>query len=193
MYGKMKNRNIMDKQKALDAISDKIRNCQVCKVGKSGVSVPGEGNPNADIVFVGEAPGKKEALTGRPFIGRSGQLLRSLIREVGLKEEDVYITSPVKYLPDRGAPSTSDIAHGKTHLEKQLDVIDPQIIVLLGNVATIGALSQKVQVKKEHGKIIEKDGRKYLVTLHPAAALRFPPLKKLLIEDFQKLQTIVQH
>ena len=92
--------------------------------------MPGEGNPDAHIIFLGEAPGKNEAATGRPFIGRSGQLLRKMIRSLGLKESDVFITRPVKYLPDRGTPSKEQIAHGRTHLTKQLTVINPKIIVL---------------------------------------------------------------
>src|SRR5580704_5798504 len=103
----------MNKQQALDKIAKEIENCKLCKVGKNGMAVPGEGNPDAAIAFIGEAPGRQEAATGRPFIGRSGQLLRSLIRGIGLNEEDVYITSPVKYLPDRGTPTSQDIAHGR--------------------------------------------------------------------------------
>jgi uracil-DNA glycosylase family 4 len=182
----------MDKQKALDKIAKEIENCSICKEGKSGKAVPGEGNPNADIIFMGEAPGKTEAATGRPFIGRSGKLLRTLIKEAGLQEEEVYITSPVKYLPDRGTPTPKDIAHGKLHLDKQLAIINPKAIVLLGSVAVQGVLGRKIPVKTEHGKIIEEDGRKYLVTLHPAAGLRFPPLKKLLIEDFKKVKNLVE-
>src|SRR5437762_582030 len=107
----------MNKQKALDEIAKEIEKCEVCKVGKTGVAVPGEGNPDADIVFIGEAPGKTEAKTGKPFVGRSGQLLRSLIREIGLDDvKDVFITSPVKYLPLRGTPTPQDIAHGRVHL-----------------------------------------------------------------------------
>ncbi len=181
----------MDKKKALDKVAKEVENCKECKVGKSGLSVPGEGNSNAEIVFIGEAPGRQEALSGKPFIGRSGQLLRSLIREVGLKEEDVFITSPVKYLPDRGTPLPSDVAHGRIHLMKQFDIIQPKIIVLLGAVASLGVLQMRIPVKSEHGKIIKKDGRTYLVTLHPAAALRFPPLKELIKEDFEKLKTII--
>src|SRR5205814_7925733 len=105
-------------------IVDEIVTCPICPVGKSGKAVPGEGNPDADIVFIGEAPGKQEAASGRPFIGRSGQLLRNLIRSIGLDDEkDVYITSPVKYLPDRGTPTSQDIAHGRIHLMKQFEVI----------------------------------------------------------------------
>lgn len=184
---------IMDKQKALDKIAKEIKNCKVCKIGKNGKSVPGEGNPDADIAFIGEAPGKQEAATGRPFIGRSGQLLRKLIREIGLKEEDVYITSPVKYLPDRGTPTSQDIAHGRIHLMKQFAVIQPKIVVLLGRVAAEGVLQKKVFVSKEHGEVIEeRDGIKYFLTVHPAAALRFPPTYlPLLQEDFQKVRKLV--
>src|SRR6266568_2522857 len=150
----------MDKQKALDKIAKEIENCKICKVGKSGKAVPGEGNPDAQVVFIGEAPGRQEAVTGRPFIGRSGQLLRSLIREIGLDDEkDVYITSPVKYLPDRGTPTSQDIAHGRIHLMKQLEVIVPKIVMLLGRVAAEGVLEKKVAVSSEHGHIIEVKDR----------------------------------
>lgn len=181
----------MDKQKALDKIAKEIEQCNVCKEGKSGNAVPGEGNPYADVVFIGEAPGKTEAKTGRPFVGRSGQLLRSLIRETGLSEEDVYITSPVKYLPDRGTPTSDDIAHGRVHLMKQFVVIKPKIIVLLGRVAAEGVLQQKLAVMSKRGSIIEKEGKKYFLTIHPAAAIRFQKFKKLIIEDFQKLQKLL--
>src|SRR4051812_37511962 len=109
---------VSEKQRKLDQIAIEIENCKICQVDKSGMAVPGEGNADATLMFVGEAPGREEAKTGRPFIGRSGQLLRSLIKEAGLKEEDVYITSPVKYLPNRGTPTPSDIAHGKIHFDK---------------------------------------------------------------------------
>ncbi len=120
-----------DKQKKLEAIAREIEKCRQCRKGKHGKAVPGEGSPNAKIAFIGEAPGREEAKTGRPFIGRSGKLLRSLIRDAGLREQDVFITSPVKYLPDRGTPSADDIAHGRIHLSKQLDIIDPKFVVLL--------------------------------------------------------------
>jgi uracil-DNA glycosylase len=179
----------MNKQAELDKISE----CKICKIAKNGVAVPGEGNPDADVVFIGEAPGKKEAVEGRPFIGRSGQLLRSLIREIGFDDiKDVYITSPVKYLPDRGTPTSEDIAHGRIHLMKQFAVIQPKVVMLLGRVAAEGVLERKVAVVKEHGAIIEeKDGIKYFLTYHPAAALRFPnKFKKLLQEDFKKLKKL---
>ncbi len=182
-----------NKQRKLDQIAQEIETCAICKIDKNGVAVPGEGNPNADIVFIGEAPGKQEAVSGRPFIGRSGKLLRGLIREIGLREEDVYITSPVKYLPDRGTPTSEDIAHGRTHLMKQFAVIQPKVVVLLGRVAAEGVLEKKVFVSKERGEVIaEKDGIKYFLTYHPAAALRFPnKFKSALQGDFLKVKNIV--
>lgn len=182
----------MNKQKALDKIAKDIDQCAICKAAKNGKAVPGEGNSDADIIFIGEAPGKNEALTGRPFIGRSGQLLRSLIREIGLAEKDVYITSPVKYLPDRGTPTSEDIAHGRIHLMQQLDIIQPKIIVLLGRVAAEGVLQQKLAVMSQRGTIIEKDKKKYFLTIHPAAAIRFQKFKKLIVEDFQILKELVK-
>ena len=181
----------MNKQKALDKIASEIEECKICKIGKNGKAVPGEGNPDAEVIFIGEAPGKNEAATGRPFIGRSGQLLRGLIRDAGLKEVDVFITSPVKYLPDRGTPTSEDIAHGRVHLMQQLEVINPKIIVLLGRVAAEGVLQQKLAVMSQRGTIIEKDGKKYFLTIHPAAAIRFQKFKKLIVEDFDKLKVLL--
>jgi len=185
----------VNKKKALQAVTEEIKNCAVCKEGKSGLVVPGEGSPDADVVFIGEAPGKQEAKTGRPFVGRSGQLLRKLIRGIGLDDEkDVYITSPVKYLPDHGTPTSSDIAHGREHLMKQLAIIQPKFVVLLGRVAAEGVLQKKVAVATEHGHVIEeRDGIKYFLTPHPAAALRFSQKYRPLLEaDFRKIKNLLK-
>jgi DNA polymerase len=181
----------MDKQTQLEKIAKQIATCRECKAEKSGMPVAGEGNPNADIVFLGEAPGRTEAQTGRPFIGRSGQLLRKVIRDSGLQEEDVYITSPVKYLPDRGTPTKKHIAHGRMHLNKQLEVIQPKVIVLLGATAAYAILERVVPVMKEHGSLIKENGRTYLLTIHPAAVLRFPKYKDIMLSDFEKLKNLV--
>ncbi len=183
----------MNKQRELNMIALEIEECIACKENKLGIAVPGEGNPDADIVFIGEAPGKKEAATGRPFIGRSGQLLRKMIREILELDDmkDVYITSPVKYLPEHGTPNPSDIAHGRMHLMKQLEIINPNTVVLMGNVAIRGVLEEMIPVKSRHGEIIEQGRRKYFLTLHPAAGLRFPVLKVIIEEDFRKLRKII--
>lgn len=187
----MKKLTVKQKQAALDQIANEIERCKICKIKKIGKAVPGEGNADADIVFIGEAPGKNEAATGRPFIGRAGKLLRQLIQDAGLKDADVYITSPVKRLPEYVTPTPEDIEHGRVHLNKQLAVIDPKVVVLLGSTAVQALLHKKVAVAKEHGTIVEQDGRKYLIAYHPAAPLYAPKVKQEIIKDFEKLKTLI--
>jgi uracil-DNA glycosylase len=181
----------MDKKRALAEIAGEIDSCVLCREWGGGNPVPGEGNPDADVLFVGEAPGKEEAKTGRPFIGRSGKLLRSVIRSIGLKEEDVFITSPVKYLPHRGTPTRENILHGREHLMKQCSVIQPKILVLMGSVACSAVLGRKVEVARDHGNIITVNGMTCLITFHPAYALRFPEGKKSFVRDFEKLKGLL--
>ena len=122
-----------------------------------------------------------------------------MIREIVFEEKNVYITSPVKYLPNGkdgtpgGTPSSDDIVHGRIHLMKQLAIIQPKFVMLLGRVAAEGVLEKKVAVANDHGQVIEeKDGIKYFLTVHPAAALRFPnKYRPLLQEDFQKLKELL--
>ena len=192
----------MNKAQELKRIADEIKNCKECKLNKTGLVVPGEGHPNAKIVFVGEAPGYQESRTGKPFIGRSGQFLSQLLDEISLDRKDVFITSPVKYYPvklntkkskrsrDKSgrAPTEKEINHGKIHLLKQLEVIKPQMIVLLGRVATkalIGKASDLVD--RTHGTTLQANGYKFFFTYHPAAAMRFPRIKILMQADFKKL------
>lgn len=182
---------LADKQKALDKIARKIAACKICQQGKVGLPVPGEGSANADVVFIGEAPGKEEAKTGRPFIGRSGKLLRQLITEVGLSEDEVFITSPVKYLPEYVTPTPEDVAHGRIHLMEQFKFIEPKVVVLLGRVAVLAVLQKDIAVAKEHGTIVEKDGLTYLMTYHPAAPLYSPKVKAELLQDFEKLKNLI--
>ena len=182
---------LMSRASELDSIAREIEKCRQCKINKTGKAVPGEGSPDAKVVFIGEAPGKKEAQAGRPFIGRSGKFLRETIRGVGLKEEDVFITSPVKYLPVYGTPKKEDIAHGRIHLLEQLNVIKPKIIVLLGSVACKALLEKSLQIKIEHGKIIKNSSCNYFITYHPAAIIRFPKLKGYFLDDFKKLKRII--
>lgn len=181
------NTGKMTKDKELSKIAEEIRRCRLCKQWGTGMPVPGEGSADARLVFIGEAPGKEEAKMGRPFVGRSGRLLRSMISEIGLKAEEVYITSPVKYLPLRGTPSRENILHSREHLMKQLSIIGPQIVVLLGSVACLALLDYKVEITRKHGTSVQKDGRTYFITYHPAYALRFPKGKEGLREDLGKL------
>jgi DNA polymerase len=182
---------ISKKAKALRKIAEEISRCRLCRKGGTGKAVPGEGNSDARIVFIGEAPGREEAKTGRPFVGRSGKLLRQMIRDIGLDEARVFITSPVHYLPLRGTPSTAMIHHGRQHLFDQLSVIKPDMIVLLGNSACVALLDGKVEITKEHGTLLKKDGRSYFITVHPAYAVRFAKGKDMLQSDFAALKKLV--
>ncbi len=182
----------MKRQEQLDKIADEIRQCKICQKDKIGVAVPGEGSANAKVVFIGEAPGKKESVTGRPFVGPSGKFLRSLIASAGLTDEEVFITSPVKYLPKHVTPKPEEIAHGRTHLIRQLAIIKPKFVVLLGRVACLALLDKPCSIAIDHGKIIKSENINYFLSYHPAAALHSPKLRPVLVNDFKKLKKLIQ-
>lgn len=181
----------IDKAKELARIAAEIFRCRTCRKGKIGQAVPGEGDPDASVVFIGEAPGRREAAAGRPFIGPSGKLLRALIKAAGLEEKGVFITSPVKYLPEYVTPKKEDIEHGWKHLAEQLAIIKPEIIVLLGSVAVQAVLGEKVAISKKHGKIIERGGIRHLICYHPAASLHNPNVRGEIEKDFKKLKRLL--
>ncbi len=174
----------------LEKIAREIKNCKECKKKKSGKPVPGEGNKKAKILFVGEAPGREEAKTGKPFMGRSGKLLTQLLNSIKLDRKDIFITSPVKYYPGKRTPTNKEIDHGKIHLLKQIEAIKPKLIVLLGAVAH-KALIGNVKISEIHGKKLQKNKVTYFSTFHPAAALRFPFIKEFMKKDFKKLKRII--
>ena len=153
--------------------------------------MPGEGNSEAQVVFIGEAPGREEAATGRPFTGRSGKFFRGVLRDFGIDAKDVFITSPVKYLPLSGTPTIENINHSRKHLLKQLNIIKPLVLVLMGNTACLALLGRKSRTTEEHGSIIKIDNRICLITFHPAYAMRFPDGKKGFLQDFKKLKKLI--
>lgn len=182
---------LKEKQQALEKIARQISACKTCKNDKIGLPVPGEGSANARIVLIGEAPGKLESKTGRPFIGRAGKLLRSMLTEVGISDSIVYITSPVKYLPKHVTPTINEIEHGRIHLNEQLKIIKPKLVVLMGRVACLALLNENCSVASDHGKIIKRDETLYFISYHPAAPLYSPKLRKVLLNDFKKLARLV--
>ena len=181
----------MNKEQKLHKIAEEIKQCRLCKKGGTGKAVPGEGSPDAQIVFIGEAPGKEEAKTGRPFVGRSGKFLRATIQEAGISEQDIFITSPGHYLPLRGTPSKETVIHGREHLIRQLSVIEPRIVVLLGNTACLAMLDRKIEISRHHGEVFYQDNRTYLITFHPAYAMRFPEGRRQFIRDFAELKKLI--
>lgn len=181
---------IMNKKQKLEGLRKEIEKCKECKRFKKGKLVFGEGNVNSKIMFLGEAPGKEEAKTGRPFVGRSGKFLTKMLKSIGIDRKNVYITSPVKYYPGKRAPNKKEIQAGLKHTLKQIEIIKPKIIVLLGNVALKFILDKNLTISKVHGKIIKRKGITYIPTFHPSAAMRFPKIKIKMIKDFKKLKRL---
>ncbi len=181
----------MNTQQELEGIAAEIRACRLCRKGGSGLPVPGEGTGRFPVMFVGEAPGREEAKTGRPFVGRSGKFLRRMIQETGMDEEQIFITSPVHYLPDSGKPSAAMIEHGATHLRKQMAVIRPRVVVLLGASACRALLGKTVEVAREHGTVIEQNEMSFFITFHPAFAMRFPEGGQKFRQDFEDLRSLI--
>lgn len=179
------------KKDKLRKISREIKNCKECKKGKYGLAVPGEGDSNARIMFIGEAPGIEESKTGRPFVGRAGRFLTQLLNSIGIKREEVFITSPVKYHPGRRAPNKKEVKHGMIHTKKQIEIIKPKIIVLLGNVALHALIDEKLNISKIHGKIIKKENIIFIPTFHPSAAMRFPKIREKMEKDMKKLKQMI--
>lgn len=184
-----------DKATKLKEIAEKIKNCKKCELWKNRANaVPGEGNPNAKIMFIGEAPGRNEDLYGIPFCGRAGAVLDELLSEIGLKREDVFITNVVKCRPPGNRdPKPEEIAICSPYLDEQIKVINPKIIVTLGNYAT-GYILNKFGFKAENiskvrGKIFKVTTLlttlKIIPTYHPATSLYRPPLREYLNEDFK--------
>lgn len=156
--------------------------------------VLGEGSPDADIMFIGEAPGKKEDELQRPFVGAAGKFLNDMLESIGLKREDVYISNIVKQRPPNNRdPLPAEIEAHLPFLMKQIEVIDPKIIVMLGRHAMSKLLPDEGTISQIHGKpFLRQDGRIYLPLYHPAAALYNGGLRQTLLDDFQKLPVILK-
>lgn len=175
--------------KRLEKLHDAIRNCTLCPLHETrNNAVPGEGPCDASLMLVGEAPGAKEDETGRPFVGRSGQFLTTLLEEIGFSREEVFITSILKSRPPKNrAPTQFEVNICRPYLEQQIELIKPRIIVLLGGVA-ISSLIGPWKVSESHGRFYENESQTYFMTYHPAAALRFPKVKSLMRDDFKILK-----
>jgi uracil-DNA glycosylase family 4 len=151
--------------------------------------VPGEGNPGARVMCVGEAPGEQEDKHGKPFCGRSGDFLTQILSIAGLTRQAVFITSSVKCRPPRNRiPHINELdACRELWLLKQIAIVDPEIIVALGKTAMKSLLNEHGSLEHLHGARIDREGRQFLITYHPAAGMRFPKVKKLMRDDFRKL------
>jgi len=186
---------------AMDRIPDdsllKIRSdlgeCTRCKLhrGRNKI-VFGEGNPKAQLVFVGEGPGHDEDVQGLPFVGRAGKLLTQMIEAMGLERKDVYICNVVKCRPpENRTPEKDEITTCSPFLLRQLDAISPQVIVCLGSVAAQTLLETNRGISHYRGEWLDFRGRKLLATYHPAYLLRNPGAKSEVWRDLQKVMAVL--
>lgn len=158
----------------LAGIAAEIHNCRACPLHATrGNAVPGEGPPDANVVFIGEAPGRDEDQQGRPFVGRSGQLLRRTIVELGWREDEVFIGNVLKCRPpDNRDPQPDEVRACRQYLMAQLALMRPRIIVTLGRHSLNLLIDPKLRISRIHGQHLVKDGQLFLPTYHPSMILR---------------------
>jgi len=178
---------------SLPAILSDIGDCTRCKLHRGRTKlVFGDGNPNADLVFVGEGPGRDEDLQGLPFVGRAGKLLTQMIEAMGLQRKDVYICNVVKCRPpENRTPERDEVETCSPFLLRQLDAISPKVIVCLGTIAAQTLLETNRGVSHYRGELIDFRGRKLMATYHPAYLLRNPNAKGEVWKDLQKVMAVL--
>ena len=169
----------------LDAVAERIRTTYCCDLCPSRThAVPGEGNPNADLVLIGEGPGATEDATGRPFVGQAGQLLESILDAIEVPRSSVYITNIVKCRPPQNRkPLPDEIAACLPYLHRQLELLRPKVILAMGGTAGESMLGVKKSLGDLRGKVHTYNGIPLVVTYHPAALLRNPNWKKPTWDD----------
>ena len=170
-------------------VREDLGECTRCKLHKARHTIVfGDGNPKAELVFVGEGPGADEDAQGLPFVGRAGKLLTQMIEAMGLQRKDVYICNVVKCRPpENRQPEEDEVSTCSPFLFRQIDVIAPKVIVCLGAVAAKTLLQTNRGISQFRGEWLEFRGRKLLATYHPAYLLRNPPAKSEVWKDLQKV------
>jgi len=179
----------------LRAVRADIGDCTRCKLHRLGRRqvVFGVGNPAADLMFVGEAPGADEDIQGEPFVGRAGQLLTKIIEAIGLARSDVYIANVIKCRPPENRnPEPDEVETCEPFLFRQIDAISPKVIVALGTFAAKTLLKTQDSISRLRGRVYEYRGAKLIPTFHPAFLLRSPERKRDVWEDMKKVRALLQ-
>lgn len=173
----------------MDELEKSIINCKKCKLCQRRQNIVfGEGNTNTKVMFIGEGPGGDEDKEGRPFVGKAGQLMNKAFDVVGIKRENVYIANIIKCRPPQNRdPELDEIEACINYLRNQVMIIKPQIIVLLGRISLQNIVGKEYKITASRGKWIEKKGRLYMPTWHPAALLRDETKKIDFIKDLIKV------
>lgn len=188
-------KSVEERRIVLDDIAQSIRACQACALHSARTRVvPGAGRPDADIMFIGEAPGYHEDQQGLPFVGASGKYLGELLAMIGLTRNDVFIANVVKCRP----PGNRDPLPGEidtcveTYLNQQIAIIRPKIIATLGRFSMALFFPANARISKIHGQPRRADGRVYYPLFHPAAVLRNPNLRPAMETDFRKMLSLLE-
>lgn len=178
--------------RSLNDLMDAIKHCRRCPLYKEAThAVPGEGDLRAEIMFIGEAPGRKEDQSGRPFIGAAGKLLELMLESIGMKREDVYITSIIKHRPPNNRdPKPQEILACAGYLKEQLSLIQPRLIVTLGRHA-LNHFFPDAKISEVHGQTMQYGKQSLLPIYHPASALYDPRLRQVLFQDIQTVTEII--
>ena len=182
-------------REVLSAIREDIGDCTRCKLHGLGRQqiVYGVGNPDADLMFVGEAPGADEDIQGIPFVGRAGQLLTKIIEAIGLKRDDVYIANVIKCRPPGNRnPDPDEVEACEGFLFRQIDSIQPRVVVALGTFAAKALLKTQDPISRLRGRVYEYRGAKLIPTFHPAFLLRSPDRKRDVWEDMKRVRALLQ-
>lgn len=184
-----KSHSLLDKGAALRALRAEIGDCQRCKLSTGRTNIVfGEGDVDTKLIFIGEAPGKEEDHQARPFVGDAGKVLTNLIKKMGLKREDVYIANIVKCRPPGNRdPEDDEITTCRAFVEKQIEIINPKVIMALGRIAAHTLIGSKVPITKLRGNFYNYKGIPLMPTFHPAYLIRNPKDKWLTWEDAQKV------
>jgi DNA polymerase len=180
-------------EQELKKIKKQVTQCTKCELSKTrNNSVPGKGNFKSDVIFVGEAPGKNEDMKGEPFIGIAGKKLSIALENAGITRDDVYITNIVKCRPPKNrVPTTNERDTCQNYLKKEIEIIKPKIICILGNTAFNSLLDGK-EIIKFRGKIVRKNNQLYFLTIHPAATIYNQKLISVLKKDMKKLFKVIK-
>jgi len=177
----------------LETIKQNVVECTKCELCKTRTnSVPGKGNFQSDVIFVGEAPGRNEDKHGEPFVGAAGKKLSAALEGAGITREEVYITNVVKCRPPNNrVPNTTERDTCKEYLKKEISIIKPKIICVLGNTAFNSVLGGS-EITKYRGKLAQKDNQLYFITIHPAATIYNQELISTLNNDIVKLFDLIR-
>ena len=176
----------------LNELNEEIALCQLCEIAKYRTKVvPGEGSENAEIMFIGEAPGWHEDQQGRPFVGPAGRYLDQLLASIGLKREQVYIANVIKCRPSKNRdPLPVEVQNCRKWLERQIEIINPKMITTLGRYSMAMFFSGK-SIGKIHGTAQKRDGIIYYAMYHPAAALHQQSLRQVIEADILKIPALL--